>query len=184
MKGYGLAQMISMLLVLVGALNWLLVGTLDFDIAQALLPGFPWVIYIAVGLAGLALVFLTGPRDVFLPFLGKTVFPTSVLLEDSSPPDADKAIKVPAPAGARVVYWAAESTAKDIVENPWDAYGKYKNAGVAVADAGGHATLKVRTPAAYKVPGLLGPKALKPHVHYRIAKKDGAFGSVETAYMP
>jgi uncharacterized membrane protein YuzA (DUF378 family) len=183
MAGYGLAYMISIFLVLVGALNWLLVGTLDFDIARVIFPGMPAIVYIAVGLAGLALIFMTGPRDVFLPFLGKTAFPTSVLLEDSSPPDADRALKVPAPPGARVVYWAAEASARDPVENPWDAYGRYKNAGVAIADASGHATLKVRHPAAYKVPGMLGPRTLRPHVHYRVTTKHGMFGPVETAYM-
>jgi len=183
MKGYSIAYMISLLLVLVGALNWLLVGTMDLDIARVIFPGMPWIVYVAVGLAGIALVTMSGPRDLFLPFLGNSAFPTSVLLDDSSPPDADRAIKVPAPPGARVVYWAAEASAREPVENPWDAYGRYKNAGVAIADASGHATLKVRCPAAYKVPGIMGQKTLRPHVHYRIAMKHGFFGSVETAYM-
>ncbi|MCA9372265.1 DUF378 domain-containing protein [Candidatus Woesebacteria bacterium] len=57
--------MLSFLLVVVGALNWLLVGLLDFNLVTALFGSLPMLenlVYILVGLAGLYLV-MTHNKD-------------------------------------------------------------------------------------------------------------------------
>ncbi len=48
-------HMVAWVLVIVGALNWGLVGLLDFNLVTAIFGGVPWLetlIYILVGLSG------------------------------------------------------------------------------------------------------------------------------------
>lgn len=179
LKGY--LKMLPIALVLVGALNWGLVGTMQFDLVQYLarfvqIPQVATVLYIAVGLAA---VYLASKRDTYLPFLGKSAFPCGPLTE-KQPADADVSVTVQVQPNSNVVYWAAEP-GQGAYENPWIAYDKYANSGVARSDATGKAVLKVRSPAGYGVHkfGLL-KKALKPHVHYRVCSYDGMMGAVET----
>ena len=52
---------IAIVLVVIGALNWGLVGLFQFDLVQAIIGGVPIVaniIYILVGVAGLWLIYL------------------------------------------------------------------------------------------------------------------------------
>ena len=56
-------SMIAWVLVLIGALNWGLVGAFQFNLVELLLGGIPWLerlVYILVGLS--ALVALAGCR--------------------------------------------------------------------------------------------------------------------------
>lgn len=127
-------------------------------------------------------IFMMTDRDTFLPFLGESVFPKS-LLEPKKPSGADKEIPVEvkgAPDGTLVVYWAAEpSVAKTPIEDPWKAYQGYGNAGVVMVSQG-TAMLSVRAPASYTVPS---GKVLKPHVHYRIVLDNGMLSNVRTVYF-
>jgi hypothetical protein len=51
--------LLSLIIVIIGALNWLLVGFLNFNLVTWLTQGFSWIeniVYILVGLAGLILI--------------------------------------------------------------------------------------------------------------------------------
>ena len=174
-------NMAALALVLVGALNWGLVGAFGFNAVTFLAEKTPWAdvleraVYVLVGAAAL---YYASFRDHHLPFLGHAAYPCGSLLE-KYPVGASLAIAVQAAPGANVVYWAAESNA-NVQPNPWMAYSMYENAGVARADAGGRAVLRLRPPAGYSVPS---GKTLAPHVHYRVCRHPGLMGPVQTAYV-
>ena len=179
LKGY--LKMLPIVLVLVGALNWGLVGTVQIDLVQSLarfvqIPQVATVLYVVVGLSA---VYLGSKRDTYLPFLGKSAFPCGPMVE-KVPSDADTSVTVHVQPNSNVVYWASEPS-QDVFANPWIAYDKYANSGVARSDAEGKAVLKVRSPGGYTV-NKLGAfeKKLNPHVHYRVCTYDGMMGSVQT----
>lgn len=67
MKKIGIFDWIVLILVLIGALNWGLVGLFKFDLVEALfgdMTTFSRIIYTLVGLAGVYLI-------VIFPSLGK-----------------------------------------------------------------------------------------------------------------
>ena len=138
----------------------------------------PTLFLIAVGVAALSVAFA---RDFYLPFLGETVMPCSVL-EPKVPENADTEVKVLVKPGDKVLYWAAEPGNESIkkIQDWRQAYLDYHNAGVAIADADGFASLKVRHPQPYTVP-LKG--TLEAHVHYRICMHDGFIGPVKTVKL-
>ena len=113
---------------------------------------------------------------IYLPFLGPSAIPTSVL-KVGSPSDASVAIAIDAPAGAtHVVYWAAKPSTLP-VDTPGAAYVGFTNAGV-VPVAGGRATLRLACPGVYKV----GPthRVIPRHVHFRYVFGNGSMSSVKT----
>ena len=129
--------------------------------------------------AGLCALLFISKRDNWLPFLGQTVFPKG-LLKDSSPTTFNKQVtlNVGIP-NAKVVYWASNDT-KNETTPVFDAYGDFSNAGVAISNSNGDATLKVRKSTGYIVPN---GKHIKRHVHYRLAKDEySMLGSVNTEY--
>lgn len=138
------------------------------------LPKTPKTVLVLALIAALSLVFR---RNVYLPFLGETVYPCDILV-DKTPDSAELSVTVTGvPAGSKVVYWASEPSTS-IVSNPWDAYGKYENSGVVTADHTGKAVLSVRKPTGYKVPS---GRELKPHVHYRFCQESGILSEIRTA---
>jgi uncharacterized membrane protein YuzA (DUF378 family) len=153
---------IAKILVVIGALVWGSISLFNYNFVEKLLPINPKLIYGLVGLAGLYLVL---DRNYYLSFLGETVYPCGSLVE-KIPEKADQTVSVKVPPGSNVVYWAAEPSNENVViDNPWDAYMQYENAGVVKADENGNAVLKFRSPASYKV--MAGLKQLPKHVHYR-----------------
>jgi uncharacterized protein len=177
-------KMLPVLLVLIGALNWGLIGAFQFDLVQFLagLVQIPEVATAAYLVVGLSAVYLATRRDTYLPFLGKSAFPCGPLTE-KVPAGANVSVTVQVKPNSNVVYWAAEP-GQDAYENPWIAYDTYANSGVARSDSSGKAVLRVRKPAGYGVQkfGGLFKKALKPHVHYRVCTYDGMLGPVQTAF--
>lgn len=176
-------------LYMIGALL-LIVG--GFNTAVALFTGKDFIaslfgrrsiltnaLFFGIGLAALALAF---SRDFYLPFLGQTVMPCS-LLNPSTPEGADMKMNVQVRPGAKILYWAAEPANTDLkgIQDWRKAYLGFRNAGVAVADDHGVAELAVRTPQAYSVP-MKGK--LNAHVHYRVCGDDGMMDRVETAVLP
>jgi uncharacterized membrane protein YuzA (DUF378 family) len=137
-----------------------------------------YALFLFVGITALGLVFA---RDFYLPFLGETVMPCSVL-PVSTPENADTKIHVRVEPGAKVMYWAAEPSNEDLkgIQDWRKAYLGFQNAGVAMADEAGNVELAVRTPQAYAVP-MKGK--LNPHVHYRVCRNDGMMERVETAFL-
>lgn len=135
-------------------------------------------LFLGMGITALALAFC---RDFYLPFLGETVMPCS-LLEPSKPEGADTNLKLQVHPGAKVMYWAAEPKNEDLkgLQDWRKAYLGFRNAGVAIADENGAVELSVRSPQAYSVP-MKGK--LNPHVHYRVCREDGMMDRVETTFV-
>ena len=171
--------MISMGLLIACALNCFFMTVFDVCPFEVLFgKSITRVLYILVGIAALSIMFF---RDSYLPFLGPMVAPCSVL-QPREPPGATKSVKVIVPANSKVIYWAAEPSNESLksLHSATEAYQKYDNAGVAVANADGVAILKVREPQSYKVP-FMGK--LESHVHYRICGESGFMGRVNTSYI-
>ncbi len=147
-----------------------------------------YMLFIIAAIAIVAAAFLIGRMKTYLPFLGETVFPSNVIvLDDLQTPESmtgrplKVTIKVPdVPEGSMVVYWAS-NPASSVLETPKEAYANTKNAG-ATRVASGSATLRLACPSEYKVRGILGTRALKRHVHYRVQAdgSSGMFGPVKT----
>jgi uncharacterized membrane protein YuzA (DUF378 family) len=174
-------HIIAITLVIIGGLNWGLVGGFKFDLVKWIssslnLPILSRIIYSLVGLAALYLVL---KRDVYLPFLNESVYPSSTLT-DKVPEDATVKVTINVKPGAKVVYWASDSKKnpnQSVVSDPWTAYDAYENAGVATADAKGIAVLTVREPVKYAIPS---GRVLSRHVHYRYVVRPGMLSRVET----
>ena len=171
---------IAMLFLVIGGLNWGYVAFTGKDlISYALGKGaLTNAIFLFVGLAALSIAFF---RDTYLPFLGGTVMPCGIL-QAQTPEGADTEVRVFVEPGAKVMYWAAEPDNKDLKKlQDWrEAYISYRNAGVAVADADGYATLKVRRPQSYLNP-FKGE--LPPHIHYRVCHGEGMMSRLKTVTL-
>jgi len=169
--------MVCMALVVVGALAWGVVGIAGVNPVEALVgrQAARWV-YVAVGLAALVVGFR---RDTYLPFLGETVMPCS-MMQERMPEHADTTVSVSGLApGAKVLYWATESATEGLARiKDWrQAYLEFANAGVTTANQAGMAELHVRRPQPYTVP-LKG--ALPAHVHWRVCGDGGFLGPVQS----
>jgi uncharacterized membrane protein YuzA (DUF378 family) len=172
---------VAMVILIIGALNWLAVGAAGVNLVEKVLGRGTLAtraVYIVVGLCAVAVMF---NRDTYLPFLGETVLPCSVLPEQI-PENADTEIEVKVPPMSKVLYWAAEPSTEKLKElNDWrGAYLKYMNVGVVIANADGVATLHVRHPQPYKVP-FKG--RLEPHVHFRICSDSGIMSRIKTVFL-
>ena len=170
---------ISIVFIIVGSLNWLLIGLFDTNFVESVFgKTISRVIYSLVGIAALSIMF---NRDTYLPFLGETVLPCTTLPE-RVPPGATKELRVPAPPGSKLLYWAAEPAMEELKQlQSWEqAYNKYENAGVTTTDSTGVAILKVRNPQPYIVP-FKG--RIEPHVHFRICDGLGMLGRIKTVYV-
>lgn len=128
--------------------------------------------------AGLVLLL---QRDTFLPFLGRMALPPTVLKDAVYPPHSNSEVDLSfnVPDGTKVVYWGAKPS-NTVVPNPWDAYGDFTNAGVAIV-VGGRATLRFACPSKYQVGSFR--RTLNRHIHYRICDERGMIGSVQTRFV-
>lgn len=172
---------LAVVFLVVGALNWGLIGATRVNLVERIFgkgTRVAQIIYILVGLSALLVAF---NRDTYLPFLGESVFPCSIL-QDQIPAGATRTVKVPVEPGAKVVYWASEPAdgGSESIPNYSDAYRMYHNAGVTTADEKGVATLTVREPQAYTVP-IRG--RLEPHVHFRVCGPTGFIGRIKTVFL-
>jgi uncharacterized membrane protein YuzA (DUF378 family) len=172
--------MVTVFFVVLGGLNWLLMGAAGINAVRLVLNRrMSSILYVIIGVCSLMLAFR---RDVYLPFLGQTIFPAAALAL-KTPQSANESVEITTRPGAKVVYWATEPNVNSDPKNVpgWDvAYGEYDNSGVVTADDKGKATLRIRgPPQAYTVP-VHG--RLNPHVHFRIEEPGGFFGRVQTYY--
>jgi len=173
--------MIAMVLLIVGGLNWGVKSFTGKDFVTYVTGRNVILANLIFAAVGVAALFIGLRRDSYLPFLGKSLIPCEVL-EVKVPENADISKEVIVGPGTKVLYWAAEPTNKDLHElNDWQhAYLAYRNAGVAIGDKSGIATLKVRKPQPYKVP-IKGN--LSPHIHYRKCMGAGLIGRVHTVAL-
>lgn len=168
---YARLHMFAILLLIIGALNWLSIGVGYPNLVKSIAPA-PLVnsIYILVGLAALYLLFR---RDTYLPFLGYTVVPSNAF-QAMVPKDANVKVTVPVLEGAsKVIYWATMTG--DVVSSPQEGYRGTTNVGVAEV-TGETVELNVACPRQYKVWG----KTLDKHVHYRFIMDNGVLTPVGT----
>lgn len=171
---------LAMVFLIIGGLNWLLVGLFNTNIVAGLFGKGPLatLVYVIVGISALAIMF---DRDTYLPFLGPMVAPCSVL-ENRDPPGATREVNVKVEPNVKVIYWAAEPASEKLERlNSWkQAYLDYDNAGVATSNRDGIAILKIREPQAYRVP-FKGE--IRPHVHYRVCGEAGWMGRITTIFL-
>ncbi len=176
-------RMVIITIVLVGSLNWGLVGIFNVNLVQSVSSLFnrnhseyiEKFIYILVGLAAVMLVV---DRNTYLPFLGTAAFPKP-LSDDVKPATKGELKSVVVknlPPNVKIIYWAANSSDK-VVDNPIDAYGNYENQGITTSNDKGEATLVVNNPTAYIVP--FNGK-LTPHIHYRYWTNYGITSEIKT----
>jgi len=170
-------QLVALALIVISALNYGFVGAFKVNVIERIIGKtiFTRVLYILIGLSALLMAF---HRDTYLPFLGKTVFPASVL-HDQTPTGATRSVTVKVTPHSKVIYWASEPSNGIEKKSYKDAYGNYDNAGVTHADHTGNAVLKVREPQSYTVP----IKTLRPHVHYRQVMPYGFIGPVKSLFL-
>jgi uncharacterized membrane protein YuzA (DUF378 family) len=173
--------MIGVLLLIAGGFNAALCIFTGKDLITSLFGRrsiMTNALFLGMGVTALLLAFC---RDFYLPFLGETVMPCSVL-SAQKPEGADTNANIHVTPGAKVMYWAAEPKNEDLkgLQDWRKAYLGFRNAGVAVADANGNVELSVRNPQAYSVP-MKGK--LNSHIHYRVCRNDGMMDRVETTFL-
>ena len=164
-------HMVLTLFVILGGLNWGSVGLFKLNLVELLsktlnnlfkteLP-LDNAIYVLVAVSA---IWLATNKSTWLPFLGSTVMPSS-LLPLKKPEKTDKVVKVETKIpNAKVVYWAALPKGdKPPVE---EAYSDYSNSGVVVTDKDGIAELPILTGSSYVVPS---GREISRHIHYRVA---------------
>jgi uncharacterized membrane protein YuzA (DUF378 family) len=182
-------HLVAVSIVLVGAVNGAAVGLAKFNPLQSLLGlTLSRLAYVVIGLCAL---YVGTQRKSYLPFLGETVIPCSVL-KDQVPEHADTSVQIHGlTPGKKVLFWASEPATEGIGKSTTEGLGRIKdwrraylefaNAGVATVDDGGHATLTIRKPQAYTVP-IKG--RIESHVHWRICGDNGFLGPVEMTAVP
>ena len=179
--------LICVILLLIGGLNWGIVGTFNLNIVQIInkhtfnSPIFENIVYTTVGIAA---IYLSSRKSFYLPFLGKTILPTSVIKQMDNI-NADIKINVDAPNADMVIYWAANPLPINEVDGSkyaMDAYNKYTNSGVAPVISG-KAELKVSCPQKYWVNKWGINKTLPKHVHYRLVYPTGWVSEVKTTKL-
>ncbi len=172
-----LVYKLAIVLLVVGGLNWGFLGCCRINILEKIVgkgSGIARLLYILVGIAALGVMF---NRDTYLPFLGESVFPCSVL-SDQVPPGATRAVTLKVKPNAKVMYWATEPGEGS---GDWrQAYRGFENAGVATSNMAGMVTLKVREPQGYSVPWR---GQLAPHIHFRVCDKNGFIGRIKTLFL-
>lgn len=178
-------HMFALFLTLVGALNWGLVatGTNLVEIISLFISSITninkstleKIVYLIIALSS---VYIGTRRDNWLPFLGNTVFPHS-LVPLKEPKEVNHTVEIQVVPNAKVAYWGA--IASTTIPDVLTAYNEFENSGVVMADEKGIAKLKVVKGTGYIVPS---GRYIPPHVHYRIVNnaEGGMMGRVMTYY--
>jgi hypothetical protein len=142
----------------------------------------PIAIYLALLIFIVAAIFLGSNRSTYLPFLGETVMPCSILKE-TTPENADFEVRIQILSpGKKVLFWASEPESNHLSELvDWrKAYLGFHNAGVTTIGEDNHVILRVRKPQPYTVP-VKG--RLEAHIHYRVCGEKGMLGPVQTYFL-
>jgi hypothetical protein len=141
------------------------------------------------------LIYISNFKETFLPFLGNTVYPISLIPSAIHPQNSNFSTEVNLnyPNGTKVIYWAAngngnnrgngsdnDSDKNTVIKNPKDAYGNYINSGVSIIN-NKKTLLHLNCPDKYKIPsGII----LNKHIHYRIAiPNNPILSDVKTMYI-
>lgn len=131
-------------------------------------------------------IYISMNKNVYLPFLGMTVLPPILFMEDKVPPNATEKYTLElkgVPDDTKVVYWGAlPNKDKNIIhKNPFVAYGDYSNTGITTVK-NQKATIYYHCPTKYNV--SMYNKTIDRHIHYRLVYKNNSMiGSVMTQYV-
>ena len=135
----------------------------------------------------LIVIYLSVHRDTFLPFIGETVFPFTLVKDvtfKSHQDTVSKTVHVDAPDGTKVAFWASmpnnnvePNVEPNIEPTPEKAYDHYQNSGITLVK-NNQAVLTVKKPAAYNIPPF--HKTLEKHIHYRVIYTNGMLSEIHT----
>ena len=131
------------------------------------------------------IIYVANFKETFLPFLGDCAYPIALVPNEMYPPKSNFEIELDFnyPNGSKVIYWSANPNINDktaIYENPYDAYGDYKNSGIAIVN-NKKAVLHLFCPNKYKIPSGM---VLDKHIHYRVAiPNNPMISDVKTVYI-
>lgn len=181
-------HIVTISLVLIGALNWGSIGLFSYNFVGKVFKSYSVYVYILVGLSALHLAI---KRDSYLSFLGWMSFPVS-LLKVSQPANSNVQLDLDVKPGVvKVLYWASNPPSSslslsssspkknNIIDTPQKAYKDTENIGVApVLD--GKATLHFLCPSKYNVGSSVFKRTLEKHIHYRLAYANGWLSNVST----
>jgi uncharacterized membrane protein YuzA (DUF378 family) len=178
-------------LVLVGGLNWGSIGCFKFDFvsslslwidlksgltAQGKTAHVAQVVFILVGMAALILFFR---RSTWLPFLGQTIVPAS-LIPVSTNLSGNTTIEIDVKPKTKIMYWASKPATTNKPDDVRKAYDNYSNSGVVLSDINGKAHLVFNAGNGYTINGSFIP----PHIHYReLNEQDAMIGPIKTFYL-
>ena len=167
-------NMILFALVLLGSLNYLMIAA-GYDIMKNIPHQYTMIIYIIIGCAA---IILAVNRTTWLPFLGKSVLP-STLVPLKQATSYNKIITVKTKPNSKIAYWASSVTLSDgKIPDVDTAYDDYSNSGVVMSDENGMAYLPIMEGGKYKVPYN---RVIDRHVHYRIiGLEHGMIGKIHT----
>jgi hypothetical protein len=178
---YNTITNLSKILIIIGGIAWGIYGCAKINIFKriTLNENILKFIYIIIGLSSIYLMF---NRNFYLPFLGKTVVPFSLMKKQKIPKDSSVSVQVNVPPYSRVIYWAAEPLQENQTTERCVrvAYGTFENSGITTADETGKAQLILRMPAGYTIKKCLLDKRLPSHVHYRYSLSDGMLSEIYT----
>ena len=136
------------------------------------------LLYVIVSIAG---IYMITQRTYYLPFLGETVLPASVLAPKVQK-SYDDEIRIEVPGRVvKVVYWAADKQNNDdkTIKSWNDAYNKFDNSGVALV-SNNVAIMKIQRPQTYTVGQFGVTRQLPAHIHYRLVYMDGTMSEIYT----
>ena len=183
-----LVNLICMVLVILGALNW---GAHVFDInlvqiidnllndlvtaltGEKLNIKFNIIVYSMVFSAA---IILARQKTFWLSFLGPSVLPSS-LVPLRKPSKSDIVVNIKTKPNSKVAYWSALPNNSKDVPFVTEAYGDFSNSGVVMSNDKGEASLSLLSGTKYVVPS---GKEISRHLHWRLINENGMMGPVNT----
>ena len=163
--------------VIIGAINWGFYSV-GYNVVSLItrtigVKSLESVIYILIAVSA---VILALDRSLWLPFLGDSVLPSSLVPLKTH--YGNMTVKVHVKPNTKVAYWAANpgNNPRIAVES---AYGHYDNSGVVKSDPNGVAILRFNRGTSYVVPS---GKQISSHVHYREIT-DPMMGPIKSVFV-
>jgi hypothetical protein len=168
-------HMIVVFVVLLSSATWLFLGALMTDV--------PLMLRIVMMIVGILAVIIMPNRYMYLPFLGQTALPASVL-QDTEPKGNVILALDRLPPNIKVIFWAAsrdfDADDKKVIIGPRRAYDASVNGGITTSNDAGVAHVTIFCPQKYSVNRLGIDKVLPRHIHFRYELPGGLFSSVQT----
>ena len=177
-------HMLLLAVVFIGALNWgavalgyNLVNELSLSINKLAKTNLP-IDKVIYGLVAICAIVLASRKTTWLPFLGDSVLPYS-LVPLKTPTESDTKVKIKTRPNSKIAYWASKpSKTSDSSPDVVKAYDDYSNSGVVLSNNKGEAELSILAGTDYTVPS---GKQISRHVHYRVMGLEyGLMGKVKT----